>query len=1313
MATLVLQVAGGAVGGLFGPVGAAVGAAAGVLAGYYVDQSLFSTTVDRTIEGPRLDGARPMTAEEGTPVPRVYGHARVSTTVIWATRFEEETRTETRSRGGGGKGAAEVTETIITYHYYGNFAVALGEGPIGMVKRIWADGRELDLSEITFRVHDGGESQSVDPLIAAKQGAGNAPAYRGIAYIVFDRLPLESFGNRVPQIQVEVVRPVGQLERDIRAVTVIPGATEHGYSPTPVTALIGRGNTVELTRHILHDANDWSASIDELQALCPNLTHVSLVVAWFGTDLRAGACEIRPGVTEPHIGQESTSWQVAGLARGDAEVRLVSRVDDRPAYGGTPSDASVIAAIADLKARGLKVTLHPFIMMDVPQANALPDPYGGASQLAYPWRGRITCHPAIGEPGTADRTGAAASQIAAFLGQTQPGDLTVSGQSVIGGAGADWRYRRFVLHLARLAQMAGGVDAMLIGSELRGLTWLRDGADQFAFVAGLKTLAADVRAIVGVGTKLTYGADWSEYFGYHPQDGSGDVFFHLDALWSDANIDAVGIDNYMPLSDWRDGDALSDAGNPDAMATHDDSAAMEAQIAAGEGFDWYYASYQDRLDRVRTPITDGAHGKPWVYRYKDLVAWWSNDHYERIGGIEMAQPTGWVPRSKPFWFTELGCAAIHAGANQPNVFTDPKSAESAWPHQSNGSRSDANQRAFLAAHHRYWAATGTEQNPLAPDMVTPMVDPERIYLWAWDARPFPAFPRDGGVWSDGDNWLVGHWLNGRLGTAPLAETIATIFSEHDLPAPDVRAIADVAQGLVIETPRSARAILEPLMRAFGLNAVDTGAPAGSGLRLDGPVYAPITLPAARICRLDGPGDRAFVTGQADELPGEVIVRYRDAVADYIAASARSRRVAHDTARLVDLNLPCTLHADGAAHLADRLIDRLWAGRDRARCQVPLRFAGIEPGDVVVFDDAPSRHWRVEAVEITDRLQLAMISVARALPNRRRPVLPGRAHLDSAEGQFGGPPEAVFLDLPLIDAEAPRRNARLAVFAVPERAQAVLASPGGDGFEQRQIVPSNAVMGDLLDPLLPGPSGRYDRAGALRVQLYGGALATVSEALLLGGRNVLAIVKPSGLIELVQFAQAEELSADQWRLTGLLRGQLGTEDAAAETAPVGARAVAIDAHVRPAGLLAGEIGLDMNWRVGPRGRAFSERYFASFPARGGERALTPLSPVHLKARRTEDDGIALSWIRRTRLDGDAWTGPDVPLGEEFERYVLDLLAADQSLLASVETTTPAHIVDPAAVSALYGAMPAQIGLRVAQISARMGSGIAATATLPVL
>ena len=118
---------------------------------------------------------------------------------------------------------------------------------------------------------------------------------------------------------------------------------------------------------------------------------------------------------------------------------------------------------------------------------------------------------------------------------------------------------------------------------------------------------------------------------------------------------------------------------------------LAGNLRGGEAYDWYYADDAARTAQTRTPITDGL-GKPWVFRVKDLWNLWSNPHYERVGGVELASPTAWVPQGKPIWLTELGCPAVDKGANQPSIFPDPKSSEGGVPYFSNGRRDDLIQR---------------------------------------------------------------------------------------------------------------------------------------------------------------------------------------------------------------------------------------------------------------------------------------------------------------------------------------------------------------------------------------------------------------------------------------------------------------------------------------------------------------------------------------------------------------------------------------------------------------------------------------------
>lgn len=217
MATLILTAAGTAIGG---PVGGALGA----ILGQAVDQRLFAPKQRR---GPRLGDLAVQTSHYGSDIPKVFGTMRVAGTVIWATDLVEH-----RSSSGSGKGRPRTTN----FSYTVSFAVALSGRRAARVKRIWADGKLLrgaagDLKASTMlRFYDGSEDQGPDPLIASAEGPGSAPAYRGIAYVVFEDLDLTDFGNRIPSLTFEVDAddgPVtcGGIARELSEGLIIDGGT--------------------------------------------------------------------------------------------------------------------------------------------------------------------------------------------------------------------------------------------------------------------------------------------------------------------------------------------------------------------------------------------------------------------------------------------------------------------------------------------------------------------------------------------------------------------------------------------------------------------------------------------------------------------------------------------------------------------------------------------------------------------------------------------------------------------------------------------------------------------------------------------------------------------------------------------------------------------------------------------------------------------------------------------------------------------------------------------------------------------------------
>ncbi|MCQ0989598.1 baseplate multidomain protein megatron [Jiella marina] len=1287
MATLVLQAAGTVLGSFIGgPFGAVLGRAAGALAGAAIDQSLFGET--RRIEGARLESLRIMAAEEGTGIPRIYGTARIAGQVIWTTRFEEEVNTERQ----GGK-SAQPTVEVTTYSYFGNVALGLCEGPIAGIRRIWADGEEMDLTEVNFRVYLGNETQDPDPLIEARQGAGNAPAYRGLAYIVFERLALERYGNRIPQISCEVLRPIGELEGQIRAITVIPGASEHGLDPEVVRERISEGEDALLNRNILHGESDFTASMNELTALCPALKRAALVVAWFGDDLRAGSCRFKPKV-EIDDRDETEDWHVGPLGRASAE-RIAYR-DGGPAYGGTPSDQGVLRAIADLKARGLKVTYYPFILMEIGEGNGLPDPYGGTEQAAFPWRGRITLDIAVGAAGSADGTAAARQAIESFLGDATPDDFSWVGGRLFYTGPNEWSYRRMIFHQAHLAAKAG-VDAFFIGSEMRGLTRVRDDQGRFPFVEGLIAIAEAVKALMPEGV-VSYSADWSEYFGYHPDDGSGDVFFNLDPLWASPAIDVIAIDDYLPLTDWRDGDS-----DPDAPSIYDRNG-LRAGIAGGEYFDWYYPSETDRALRNRAPISDGAHGKPWVFRPKDLVGWWSNPHHERRNGTELATPTTYQPMAKPIWLAELGCPAIDKGANQPNLFVDPKSSESDIPHFSTVGRDDLVQRRFLETHLAYWdpedEAFDEAANPVSTVYGGRMVDPDAIHVWTWDARPFPAFPTRTGVWSDGDNWRLGHWLSGRLANAPLDRLVAEILGAHEIADIDLTGLEATLGGWVENAPASARDSLESLFRLTGAIAHVT----------DG------TLVARSLARVSPERSLATFVDEADqplvelrrseaaETVDAVALNFLDPWRAYQTGSAEATRASVPAPRQEIVSLPAVMDEAAAQSFAASMLSESGIASETASFALQAADLVLEAGDAVTIGDRPGE-WLVIRIETGEAHRVT----ARRIPPRRGGGIDMGAPVVGSNPRppLASRPFAAFLDLPLPPGGSGAEGARVALSASPFPGYEIDTLADDGTLRQRLRVTRRGTLGRLTAPLGPGPEGRLDRMNALDVALPRGTLSSVSRAHLYAGGNLCAVLCDNGALEVLQFETAEEVALGEYRLRGLLRAQGGTEDAMAAGASPGALFALLDEACLPLGIEAGEVGRALDFVVAPFGRSLDNPASLTLTQALGERSVRPLSPVHLRAAFAEGGSVTLSWIRRTRVGGDNWSARDVPLGEEAERYRVTIGDGGANAVTT-ESMQAGLVVSADDQMSAFGALPTVLAVSVAQISPVWGAGTARNA-----
>ncbi len=132
------------------------------------------------------------TAKYGSPIELVFGENILPGKIIWI----DQTKT---------KLVPNYQKNSIQKNYQISFAMAICEGEISEIKNIlYYNNTILDQNNFSFNIYKGTEDQNPDPLIQSVEKI--APAFRGLAYIVFKDFPISEFKNKIPNLYFHVKR---------------------------------------------------------------------------------------------------------------------------------------------------------------------------------------------------------------------------------------------------------------------------------------------------------------------------------------------------------------------------------------------------------------------------------------------------------------------------------------------------------------------------------------------------------------------------------------------------------------------------------------------------------------------------------------------------------------------------------------------------------------------------------------------------------------------------------------------------------------------------------------------------------------------------------------------------------------------------------------------------------------------------------------------------------------------------------------------------------------------------------------------------
>ena len=392
-------------------LGAQIGWAVGGVAG----QLLFPAKMPDQ-NGPRLGDLSVQTSGYGVAIPVVAGRAKIAGNVIWKTDLKETATT----RRTGGKGGP--TQKTTEYSYSMSWATGLCEWLIpptsAEVLRIWLDEKlvydttgQSTVSQVpglTWRFYSGSETQLPDALIEATMGAGEAPAHRGLAYIVFEDVPMATFGNRMPNVTVELVadsvRTFPQTNSQPPASPIFassPGANAYQSDFSSNVAVdYARGRIYEGRRRTAGAslASDYLVRVYDLLTMQTLSEHNwrDVIQGLFAPDTVINDDGITPGIL--HVAEDGFLYAAGG---GDYHSALVKIDPDRMVAVGSFGPLEGAGFILSLRRTDLSSPIHitsvqvdrvgdtprTYIIVGCQQAAAMTF---DAEDMSYVWGSLVT-----------------------------------------------------------------------------------------------------------------------------------------------------------------------------------------------------------------------------------------------------------------------------------------------------------------------------------------------------------------------------------------------------------------------------------------------------------------------------------------------------------------------------------------------------------------------------------------------------------------------------------------------------------------------------------------------------------------------------------------------------------------------------------------------------------------------------------------------------------------------------------------------------------------------------------------------------------
>lgn len=523
---------------------------------------------------------------------------------------------------------------------------------------------------------------------------------------------------------------------------------------------------------------------------------------------------------------------------------------------------------------------------------------------------------------------------------------------------------------------------------------------------------------------------------------------------------------------------------------------------------------------------------------------------------------------------------------------------------------------------------------------------------------------------------------------------------------DAEDLSGRVDGMAAAQRATVRSCLEALASAYALDAVESGGKVRF-IRRGGTVCAAIVEDdLVPFPHEDGGQTVLAVNRRQDaELPRQIDLGYLAKATDWQPSVQSARRLAVGSENVVSLPLPLALSDDEARRIAEELLAEAWRTREEFVFRTASDFAWLDPGDVVTLTvRGVTRRLRLVRTQTT----ATMVDVHAVADGAAMSIPAIGSEPFAWRGALTGIAQTVafLLDLPLLRDEDEgvgfyaAASFHAGVGGTWRGAVLHRSRDGGGSYEAIADLDGPATWGVCATALGAGTTVAWDEANTVTVTLRQGQLESRPAAAVLNGANAALVGN-----EIVQFRGATLVGPDSYALSGLLRGRRGTEHEVGGHGAGETFLLLSAADLRRLSLPQELIGASRPYKAVSLGGFLDDQPALSFA--GGAAGLRPYGVAHVRGVRNQASGDwTITWVRRARRHGGWIDGADVPLGEDMEAYDVDILNEEGAVVRGVEgLTSPALLYGAAEQAADFGGPRTTLRIRVCQVSATIGRGVA--------